>query len=245
MEQNFCLEFMKKTSLGNVSPSGRERKNERPPVLLGADEAAERVKLPEPELFADVNVNFLELVETRTTVRKYTPAPPMTLKELSYLLWCTQGIKMVASDGYTRRNVPSAGATHPFETYLLVNCVEDLAQGLYRFLPYEHTLICDSKEAAKKEELEAAFLHRPMIPESIVTFIWAADMRRSEHKFSERACRYVMMDAGHVCQNLYLAAQTIRYGCCAIGHFDDDLLNKALKIDGENFFAVYAATVGR
>lgn len=244
MNKTFRGEFMDRTGLNNMSASGRELKEKQPLPFLPADESIERIKLPEPDFFEDVNVNFLELVEMRTTVRKYTSNEPMTLKELSYLLWCTQGIKAVMPDGSTRRNVPSAGATHPFESYLIINKVEGLTPGLYRFLPYEHALIAVNRETAKMEELFAAFLNRPMIPTSAVTFIWAADMRRSEYKFSERACRYVMLDAGHICQNLYLAAQTINYGCCAIGHFDDELLNRALNIDDDNF-VVYAATVGR
>lgn len=244
MDKAFRLEFMERTSLENVSASGRELKEQPPLPFLPADESVARIKLPEPDFFEDVEVNFLELVEMRTTVRRYTVQEPMSLKELSYLLWCTQGVKMTMPDGSTKRNVPSAGATHPLETYLLINRVEGLTPGLYRFLPYEHTLVAVNCEAAKIEELAAAFLNRPMIPDSAVTFIWAAVMPRSEYRFAERACRYILLDAGHICQNLYLAAQTVQFGCCAIGHFDDARLNQALELD-EDTCVVYAATVGR
>jgi SagB-type dehydrogenase family enzyme len=244
MIEKFREEFFEKTNLNNVSPAGRESGAAQPSMILMEDAKTPRISLPEPDFFEDVNVNFLELVEMRTTVRKYKSDEPLTLKNLSYLLWCTQGIKMVLPDGYTRRNVPSAGGSHPFETYLLLQNVEKLDRGLYRFLPLEHKLIKITADKDKISEIEAAFLNRPMILDSSATFIWAADMKRTEHKFAERACRYVMMDAGHVCQNMYLAAQTINYGCCAIGHFDDELLNKALGFDGD-LVAVYAATVGR
>lgn len=245
MDYSFGKIFMEKSQCKNLSQSDRDKKLSVPSPILPPSESAKIIKLPEPDFFEDKEVNFLELVEMRTSVRRYTGAK-MSLKDLSYLLWCTQGIKMVSPNGTTTlRNVPSAGARHAFETYLLVHHVEDLATGLYRFLPFEHSLVevsvADDMDAAMVE----AFMHQPMISTSTVTFIWSAVLERMAYAYAERAYRYLHIDAGHVCQNLYLAAQSLNFGCCAIGHFDDEKLNQALKLDGEKQFAIYAATIGK
>jgi hypothetical protein len=80
-----------------------------------------------------------EVIEGRRSVRAYS-GEPFTVEELSWLLWACQGVKEVVGRPATLRTVPSAGARHPFETYVLVNKVEGLAKGLYRFLATEHKL---------------------------------------------------------------------------------------------------------
>ena len=207
-------------------------------------EDAAIIRLPEPDLLYDHEVSFLELIECRATIREYKDTP-LTMKELSYLLWCTQGVKMMPSPYVTRRNVPSAGARHAFETYLYIDRVEGLRPGLYRFLALGHVLMEIDVSDGIKEKLGEAFYHRPAFENSAITFIWAADYQRMEYQFGVRSLQYLFIDAGHVCQNLYLSAYTIGTGVCAAGAFDDELLNSALKIDGDNDFAVYAAHAGK
>lgn len=245
MEKFFGIEFMEKTRCANLAPTNREKGLPQPPIELPVNGAVKLIHLPEPDLLVDKEVNFLELIELRTSVRQYNQVK-ISLKDLSYLLWCTQGVKMIAPSGNTTlRNVPSAGARHAFETYLLINQVEGLEPGLYRFLALEHSLIAVDISDEITTELTKAFMNQKMIPTSSVTFIWTAVAERMTYAYGERAYRYLHLDAGHVCQNLYLAAQTINYGACAIAHFDDEKLNQALKIDGENQFAIYAASVGK
>lgn len=202
------------------------------------------IPLAEPELFPDIEVNFLELVELRTSVRQYSKVP-VTYKELSYLLWCTQGVKMGLPDCASKRNVPSAGARHPFETYLYIQNVEGLSPGLYRYLAFEHALLPMKTEAEAGEVFCSAFRPRNMIDSNAVTFVWSAVIERMTYRFGARAYRYVFLDAGHVCQNLYLAAQTVKIGVCGIGEFYEDKLHPILGIDGKKEFAVYAASVGK
>ncbi|MBP2630091.1 MAG: nitroreductase family protein [Firmicutes bacterium] len=245
MKKFFGTEFMEKTRCANLVPTNREKGLPQPPIELPVDGAVKLIHLPEPDLLVDKEINFLELIELRTSVRQYNQAK-ISLKDLSYLLWCTQGVKMITPTGNTTlRNVPSAGARHAFETYLLINQVEGLEPGLYRFLALEHSLIAVDLSEEITAELTVAFMNQKMIPTSSVTFIWTAVAERMTYAYGERAYRYLHLDAGHVCQNLYLAAQTINFGACAIAHFDDEKLNQTLKIDGENQFAIYAASVGK
>ncbi len=201
------------------------------------------VTLPEPDFFPDINVNFLETIELRTSVRQYQQDEPIPVKELSYLLWCTQGVKMALPNGGSMRNVPSAGARHALETYLFVQRVEGLKPGFYRFLPFDHALL--PLTDLDKEAFLAAFPGRRMVEKSAVTFVWSAVRDRMTHRYGPRAYRYLFLDAGHVCENLYLAAQTVKTGVCAVGSFDDAALNQALALDGREEFAIYAATAGK
>lgn len=202
--------------------------------------SAEIIPLPEPEMFDDHNVNFLEMIELRSTIRQYS-SEALSQKELSYLLWCTQGVK-AANGNMTLRTVPSAGAGHSLETYLLVRRVEGLSSGVYRFLPIEHAVI---KADAAMEALTACFSTFRTAESSAVSFIWSTVIQRLACRFGSRAYRYAFLDAGHVCQNLCLAAQTIAAGVCPLGAFDDEKINAALGFDENEQFVIYGAAVGK
>ena len=236
--------FLQATKINEGHPTEAERQIPPPPPERPVPPDARVLRLPEPGLLPDKEVNFLEMVEMRASVREYSEKE-LTLQELSFLLWCTQGVKMAMENGGTMRTVPSAGARHAFETYLLVHRVERIPAGLYRFLALGHALL----PIANGEEADAAMLpcfhSQNMVKNSAVTFLWCADYQRMNHRFGPRAARYLFLDAGHVCQNLYLAAYTHKIGVCAVGAFDDDALNAALGLDGETDFAVYGATVGK
>ena len=177
-------------------------------------------------------------------LRKYAPES-ISLEELSYLLWCTQGVKKVNGTSSTLRTVPSAGARHALDTYLLVNAVEGLESGYYRYIALEHKLMMISKEEDLADKLMQACLNQKMITGSAVTFLWCAVMERMTWRYQERGYRYILLDAGHVCQNLYLASEAIGCGACAIAAFDDDQVNQLLGFNGEEQFIVYLATVGK
>lgn len=202
------------------------------------------IPLPEPELLPDIPVNFLEIVELRASVRQYSKVP-LTIKELSYLLWCTQGVKMGLPKGASKRNVPSAGARHAFETYLFIQNVKGIKPGLYRYLAFEHALVPLKTAAEMEEAFCSCFRAQNMAKNNAVTFVWSAVPERMTYLFGSRAYRYLFLDAGHVCQNLYLAGQTVKIGVCALGAYDDDKLNEVLGLDGKNEFAIYGATVGK
>ena len=237
-------EFLQASALEYCQDTGRARGEQPPQPEKPYALDAQLIQLPEPELLPDQQVNFLELVELRSTIREYSEKA-ISLQELSYLLWCTQGVNMGLPGGGTMRNVPSAGARHAFETYLYLQRVEGLVPGIYRFLPLEHALVLVYDDAEHIEAVAQGFKMKTMVEHSAVTFIWTAELARMTYMFGNRAYRYLFLDAGHVCQNLYLAAQTLKMGVCAVGAFYDEALNKALALDGENEFTIYAATLGK
>lgn len=182
-----------------------------------------------------------DTLRKRRSKRRYSNGY-ISQKDLSQLLWATQGITGRVS-GFLLRTAPSAGALYPIETYLWVHKVEDLSMGIYHFniKKFCLELIFGGNYALRLKE---ACLGQHMLSTCSVVFIWTAVIDRCRIKYGERAFRYIFMDVGHICQNLYLAATAMGLGCCAIGAFYDDEINKMLGINGINESVVYLATVG-
>jgi SagB-type dehydrogenase family enzyme len=170
---------------------------------------------------------------------------PLSCEELSFLLWCTQGVRYVQGSVATFRTVPSAGARHAFETYLLVNDVEDLTPGLYRYLALSHQIQQISIDPTLHIDVAHACLDQDFIMRCGVVFLWTAVPYRMTWRYGERGYRDLHLDAGHVCQNLYLAAEAVGCGVCAIAAFDDDAMASILGTDGISQFLIYLATVGK
>jgi SagB-type dehydrogenase family enzyme len=199
----------------------------------------------------------LEAIRRRRSRREYTEEP-LTLEELSFLLWATQGIDeeatrafrdwLVTKDstaltaGPVLRTVPSAGGRHPFETYLLVNRVRGLESGLYRYLAVEHKLLFLRAGPELDEQVTDAFMR--WVQRSAVVFMWATIPYRSEWRYSIVAHKMIVQESGHVCQNLYLASEAIGAGACAIT-YDQAKVDSILGVDGKEEFAIYVAPVGK
>ena len=83
-----------------------------------------------------------------------------------------------------------------------------------------------------------------MAAEAAVVFVWTAVVERAKWKYRERGYRYLYLDAGHIGQNLYLAANSLGLGCCTIGAFYDDEVNRLIEVDGQRETAVYLGAVG-
>jgi len=237
-------EFMRLTRHRNLSPSPQSQGLPIPPLTWPSSPGATWIALPAPGELEPPAIDLRVAIEQRRSRRSYADLP-VTLEELSYLLWVTQGVQAVIQRPATRRTVPSAGARHALETFLLVRRVEGLAAGLYRFAPLEHALVeVDLSPDVIERGVHACWDQRA-VRQAAVVFLWVAVLERMAWRYSERSYRYLHLDAGHVCQNLYLAAEAIGCGACAIGGFDDDQLNQVVGVDGEAQFTVYAATVGK
>jgi len=238
-------EYLDATKYANQPESPQKQGVVQPPLQMPFDPAARLISLPDPQDCPIDCLGFKKLVQTRTSLRKYSKEA-LTVHEMSYLLWATQGVKEVnEAKGFTLRTVPSAGARHPFETYLLINNVNGVEKGLYRYLALEHVLLLVSDDPSINQTITEGCLGQKQVANSAVTFCWVADMARTYWRYSERAYRYLLLDAGHVCQNLYLAAESIHCGVCAIAAYDDDLMDAALGLDGTHQFTAYIASLGK
>ena len=181
----------------------------------------------------------------RKSIRKYSDET-MTLGELSYLLYTTHGVKKVLNEGKaTLRTVPSGGARHPFETYIAVLNVEGLKQGIYHYHGLSHSLEFLMDVDDLSEKLSVATFGQVFAGLGNVTFIWSAVPYRSEWRYHISAHKTLLLDAGHICQNLYLACEAVGCGTVAIAAYDQHLMDKLVKLDGEEEFVVYLAPVGK
>jgi len=217
-----------------------------PPPLekpLGPD--AERIDLTPPGEWEGIGeVDLAVAIGNRESRRSFLD-DPLTLEELSFLLWATQGVRKQIGEGTALRTVPSAGCRHAFETYLCVLDVEDLDPGIYRYLPIEHQLLFEFTEDDLARKLVEASLGQSFTGRAAVTFIWTAIPYRMEWRYDIAAHKVVAIDAGHVCQNLYLACEAIGAGTCAIAAYHQELMDQLLRVDGEDEFTTYLAPVGK
>jgi SagB-type dehydrogenase family enzyme len=241
--QGIGREFLEKTEVRHLSPSDQERGVAQPPLQIRLGEG-EVVELPAPQGAPDGGASLREAIEARRSLREYSDAP-LSLAELSYLLWSTQGVSRVIADRATFRTVPSAGARHALETVVLANRVDGLEPGTYQYLALDHRLTSLDPSPELADRLADACLGQKMVRDSAATFAWVADRDRMAWRYGERGVRYLFLDAGHVCQNLYLTAESIGAGACAIGAFDDERVNDLLGLDGVERFVVYLASVGK
>lgn len=241
---NIGKQFLAETRIRVQAESNESKGLPQPTLELPYDVTAPLIRLPEMGKVKVPVLDVRQAIEQRATVRHYAEQA-LSLEELSFLLWASQGVKQVTKRPVTLRTVPSAGARHAFETYVLINRVEGLKAGLYRYVALEHALLKLDAPVEICAQVTEAALKQEQIPSSAVTFIWVAVTERMTHRYGQRGYRYLHLDAGHVCQNLYLAGEVIGCGTCAIGAFDEDELNTVLGLDGEALWVVYMASLGK
>jgi SagB-type dehydrogenase family enzyme len=247
MDKEQWRAFLKDTIRQEVdfSQTDQNRGLAPPPIEKPSAPQARRIDLPGAGQFKDlVKIDLFTAINRRESVRSYRPGP-LALKEVAFLLWATQGIRHVLDPGHALRTVPSAGCRHALETYLCVLNVTGLEQGLYRYLPLEHQLVFEFAEQDLARKMQQAVLGQPYPGSAALTFIWTTIPYRMEWRYGPAAYKVIALEAGHVCQNLYLACEAIGCGTCAIAAYDQPGIDRLLRVDGREEFTIYLAPVGR
>lgn len=196
----------------------------------------EHIPLPEPVFNSSFSVEKALL--KRRSVRSFSPYP-LSLKEISQLLWAAQGITHF--EGF--RTAPSAGALYPLEMYIIAENVEKLRQGIYRYNPYRHELNL-IKSGDYRNELYQAALGQEWVKNGAVCFVITGVYDRTTGKYGSRGIRYVDMEAGHAAQNLLLQATALNIGCVTVGAFYDNQIRQILEI-GVDEFPLYLIPAGK
>ncbi|MFO7767333.1 MAG: SagB/ThcOx family dehydrogenase [Pelovirga sp.] len=215
---------------------------EPPAIQKPALPEQQLIKLPAPDYH--YSASLVDVIAGRRSHRRFAGSP-IDLTELAFLLWATQGLREELAPGTGLRTVPSAGCRHPFETFLLVTNVTDLEPGVYRYLPREHALVLERADDDLMEKLPPATLGQRFTATAPVTFVWTCVPYRTEWRYHTAAHRVILMDVGHVCQNLYLACAAVGAGTCAIAAFHQELMDQLVGVDGEDEFVIYLAPVGK
>jgi SagB-type dehydrogenase family enzyme len=227
----------------------KNRGIEAPPAQTPLPQDAKIIDLPAPDSLNMGTMTVDQAIRQRRSRREYTETP-LTLEELSFLLLCTQGVSSFGQDSdgsiiSQYRTVPSGGSRHPFETYLLIQRVKGLEPGVYRFLPFGHKLALMRADEKLQQTAMTACYGQSFVGEAAVIFVWAAVPYRTEWKYGCIAHRMIAIEAGHICQNLYLAAESINVGTCALLGYSQPHMDTLIDVDGKDEFTVYMAAIGK
>ncbi|TFG14167.1 SagB/ThcOx family dehydrogenase [Candidatus Thorarchaeota archaeon] len=224
----------------------QKQKKDPPPLQKPVEDESKIISLPDLEKFQIRENNLAAIISARRSHRKFTGGA-LSLDELGFLLWSTQGIqKVVGNQGANLRTVPSGGGRHPFETYLVVFNVKDLPAGIYRYIPLSHALLpLQQKQNVTTTDMKNVCRNQPYFRDASVVFVWSCIPYRTFWRYSDLATKVIAQDSGHLCQNLYLASTAIGAGTCAIGAYYQEEMDNMLDLDGEEEFVIYLAPVGR
>ena len=224
--------------------SDQDRKLPQPP-LVKAPMRPKEAAMDLPMAFDGLTTaNLTNLLLARKSNRVYTQEA-ISLRQLSYLLWATQGVKDIRGKSYaTIRTVPCGGARHEFETYLLVRNVEGLEPGAYHYLPMGHRLEFLYPVADMESVISSTLCEQSWAAKASAVFYWSMVPYRAEWRYGIYAHRIALVDAGHVGENLYLAATSLGLGACAIGAFQHELCCRLFGLDEKEEYIVYTAPVG-
>ena len=239
----FLKDSIRKTI--DFSTTEQNRGVEPPPIQKPCPPGSRTITLVRPGQWKSIKgVPIEEAIAKRQSRRVYT-SEGITLDELSFLLWATQGLRNqnVKNDNF--RTVPSAGCRHALETYIAAFRVGGISKAIYRYLPVRHELVEFVKHDALEELISRAAFDQSFAGKSAATFIWTTIPARMEWRYSLASYKVIAIDAGHVCQNLYLACEAIGAGTCAIAAYDQELADSILGVDGVEEFTIYMAPVGK
>lgn len=201
--------------------------------------------------------DFFSCTCSRISRRAYSDEP-MSLFELSFLLWCTQGVKKVIGgyrkylpDGSGRnflRPVAEGGSVPAFETYLAIQNVSGADAGIWRYIPLTHQIVFLKRVNDLPEKISAAFTNpsqnQSYAAKAAVVFFWACMPYRGEWIGGEISHKGMLLDLGHISHQLYLATEAIECGCCAIGGYYQARADELIGVDGTDEFTVLCASVG-
>ena len=196
----------------------------------------ETIELPTPR--RDSETSLERVISERRSVRDFRQEP-ITLTQLSQLLWAAQGV--TDSRGY--RAAPSAGALYPLEVYVVVGDVKGLAAGLFKYQPNGHTLLRMAKDDRRKQ-MERAALGQDWVSNNAVLFVFSSVDSRTTTKYGERGIRYIHIEVGHAAQNVMLQAQALGLGAAVVGAFDDNHVDEILGLP-KNERALYLMPIGK
>jgi len=240
-------DFLKDTIRKEIdfSMTAQSRGIKPPPKQKPCPAGVEKIALPARGKWQGIpGLKLEEAIARRKSRRNYT-AQALSIDELAFLLWATQGLRSAGTARHNFRTVPSAGCRHAIETYIAALRVTGLEKAIYRYLPLDHALVEVVRYPDLEERLIRGTFGQTFCGAAAATFIWTTIPERMEWRYGEASYKVIALDAGHVCQNLYLACENIDAGTCAVGAYDQEEMDRVLGVDSKDEFVIYLAPVGK
>lgn len=238
------IEFLEKTRYPDFSTVDMILRIPEPPKEIPVPDGAKVIRLPSP--------NRMKVTDraVRDALEQWEPAgffsrSSITLKELSFLLWCSQGYRKIAGGDLMIRNVPSSGSRYPIETYFVAGEVVGLETGLYRYLPHSHQIVVERVDSDLPFALGTASMNFKLITRAAITFLWVGIPYRSTWALGNRGYRSVLIEVGHICQALIMASSCIGYRVHPIDLFHDQMMIQLAGLDPETQWPLYVGAVGK
>jgi SagB-type dehydrogenase family enzyme len=239
MKKGVGDKFQEETKYYFNSIGGRDFELIKQPELYKTYPNNKKIILEKPII--SPKLTFDEILKKRKSIRTFSNES-LESQDLSFLLWASTGIQR-KEFGSDFRTAPSAGALYPIETYLVINRVKNIYPGVYHYSVRNHFLE-ELKTGYFGIKISEAALGQIMCADCSVVFIWTAIFNRSRWKYNQRCYRYIYLDAGHIAENLALAATSINLGSCQIGALFDDEVNKIIGVDGIYESTIYMSVIG-
>lgn len=199
-----------------------------------------QIALPKASL---TDITLKKAILKRRSRRKFMPVP-MALGDLSALLFFGAGIcRPNENDNLSRRAYPSAGGLYPIETYVAVLRAEGLEHGLYHYNVKDHSLEFLSGGDIKNKIV--SIFREEWVLESGAVFIFSLMPDRSTRKYGNFAFKSMLIEAGHIAENMYLIAATLKLKCCSLARVNRAGANAVLETDGIEEIPFYALAAGK
>lgn len=202
-----------------------------------------KIMLPEPHR---LDFSLGEVITKRISERVFENGQA-SIQELSDLFFYSAGI-ITSKENFdkTRRAYPSGGARFSLETYLFVfEDSEEINSGIYHYNVKNHYLEKILEEKNLRNIIYPEYIWQDMIQKAPMLLVISSVFERTMMKYNDRGMRYIMLEAGHLGQNICLVSSALNLKCCAIGGFDDDKFNEILDIDDETEGVLYIFSIGR
>lgn len=238
MDEGIGARFIRETQHRRGHLVGGRMDWHRQPEWFRTYAGAPRIPLPPPQ---PGGPGVFDVIRRRRSLRRYADTP-LTLAELAQLTWAASGITGVYGE-VALRAAPSAGALYPIETYIVAHRVEGVATGLYHYAVREHALE-QLRTGDLREAVARAALDQPIAATAAAVFIWTAVFERCRWKYGQRAYRYIWLDAGHIAENVALAAVGLGLGSCQVAAIYDDEADELLGVNPAEEGTLYMTTVG-
>jgi SagB-type dehydrogenase family enzyme len=214
------------------------------PTPIAPDTLVARLRLPAVTPAPEMDLGAA--IARRVTGRAFDPRRPLAPAVLSRLLALAGGFTRPLTDapepGF-HRAAPSAGATHPIDVFPIVLRVAGLLPGAYRYAPHDHSLEL-RRQGRFGRALAAWTLHQPYVAHAGAILVLVGDLDRIRPRYGERGYRYMLLETGHIAQNVCLVGTSSGVGVLPIGGFVDIAVNRLLGLDGVGQMALYLVAVG-